>query len=69
MATVGITSAAGLVGFLAEPDPSLRSFALNSLNEHINLLWPEVSNSIAQMYVLRLELLRANSPQRGPLRR
>lgn len=46
---VGLTSAAGLVGFLSEPDPTLQSFALNSLNENIDLLWPEVSASIGEM--------------------
>jgi 26S proteasome regulatory subunit N2 len=46
---VGLTSAAGLVGFLAEPDPALQSFALHRLNQDIDLLWPEVSNSLPQM--------------------
>lgn len=46
---VGLTSAAGLVGFLSEPDPSLQSFALHRLNADIDLLWPEVSASIGQM--------------------
>lgn len=46
---VGLTSAAGLVGFLAEPDPALQSFALNRLNQDIDLLWPEVSASLGQM--------------------
>jgi 26S proteasome regulatory subunit N2 len=48
----GLTSAAGLVGFLSEPDNALRSFALNALNDNIDLLWPEVSGHIGQMYVL-----------------
>jgi len=47
---VGLTSAAGVVGFLSEPDPSLRSFALHRLNENIDLLWPEVAGSVSQMY-------------------
>ena len=45
-------SAAGLVGFLQEPDPDVRSFALERLNDEIDLLWPEVAGSVAQMYVL-----------------
>lgn len=48
----GLTSAAGLVGFLSEPDNALRIFALNALNDNIDLLWPEVSGHIGQMYVL-----------------
>jgi 26S proteasome regulatory subunit N2 len=46
---VGLTSAAGIVGFLVEPDPALRSFALRRLNEEIDLLWPEVAGSVSQM--------------------
>jgi 26S proteasome regulatory subunit N2 len=46
-----LTSAAGLIGFLAEPDPALRSFALHRLNEDVDLLWPELSKSIPQMCV------------------
>ena len=46
---VGLTSAAGVVGFLSEPDPALRSFALQRLNEEIDLLWPEVAGSVSQM--------------------
>ena len=46
---VGLTSAAGLVGFLSEPDPALQSFALQRLNDDIDLLWPEVAGSLAQM--------------------
>lgn len=48
---VAITSAAGLVGFLSEQDVALQSFALQSLNEEIDTVWPEVSGSIGQMYV------------------
>lgn len=46
---VGLTSAAGLVGFLAEPDPVLQAFALERLNEEIDSVWTEVSGSIGQM--------------------
>jgi 26S proteasome regulatory subunit N2 len=46
---VGLTSAAGLVGFLSEPDPALRTFALQRLNENIDSLWPEVAGSLPQM--------------------
>jgi 26S proteasome regulatory subunit N2 len=46
---VGLTSAAGLVGFLAEPDPRLRIYALRRLNDEVDLLWPEVADSVGQM--------------------
>jgi 26S proteasome regulatory subunit N2 len=46
-----LTSAAGLVGFLSEPDPTLQAFALERLNDEIDSVWTEVSGSIGQMYV------------------
>ncbi|KAF2131928.1 26S proteasome regulatory subunit rpn2 [Dothidotthia symphoricarpi CBS 119687] len=49
---VGLTSAAGIVGFLAEPDAALRSFALHRLNEEMDLLWPEVAGSVSQIEAL-----------------
>ncbi|KAF2501035.1 26S proteasome regulatory complex, non-ATPase subcomplex, Rpn2/Psmd1 subunit [Lophium mytilinum] len=49
---VGLTSAAGVVGFLSEPDPALRSFALQRLNKDIDLLWPEVAGSVSQIEAL-----------------
>ncbi len=48
---VGLTSAAGLVGLLAEPDAQLRTYALRRLNDEVDLLWPEVADSVGQMYV------------------
>ena len=48
---VGLTSAAGVVGFLYEPDPALQTFALQRLNDEIDSVWTEVSGSIGQMYV------------------
>jgi 26S proteasome regulatory subunit N2 len=46
---VGLTSAAGLVGFLSEPDPELKIFALRKLDEEIDLLWPEIADSVGKM--------------------
>ena len=48
---VGFPSAAGLVGFLSEPDHALQVFALEKLNSEIDNIWTEVSGSIGQMYV------------------
>jgi hypothetical protein len=48
-AMVGLVSAAGLVGFLSEPDPELRSFALKQLDSQVDLLWTELANSVGQM--------------------
>ena len=51
---VGLTSAAGLVGFLAEPDPQVQTYALARLNEDVDTLWTEVAPSISQMSVTDL---------------
>lgn len=48
---VGLTSAAGLVGFLSEPDPALQAFALERLNDEVDSVWTEITGSIGQMYV------------------
>ena len=49
---VGLTSAAGVVGFLAEPDPDLQVFALQKLNEQINSLWTEVADAVGEIEAL-----------------
>lgn len=49
---VGLTSAAGVVGFLSEPDHELQIFALRKLNEEIDSLWTEVVASIGEVEAL-----------------
>ncbi|KAI9674873.1 MAG: proteasome regulatory particle base subunit [Trizodia sp. TS-e1964] len=49
---VGLTSAAGLLGFLSEPDLSLRVFALKRLDANVDLLWTEIAASIGQIEAL-----------------
>ncbi|KAK6376608.1 proteasome regulatory particle base subunit [Exophiala oligosperma] len=49
---VGLVSAAGLVGFLSEPDPELRSFALKQLDTQVDLLWTEIANSLGEIEAL-----------------
>ena len=49
---VGLTSAAGLVGFLSEPDAELQIFALRTLNEEIDSLWTEVVGSVGEVEAL-----------------
>ncbi|CBF85394.1 hypothetical protein AN1700.2 [Aspergillus nidulans FGSC A4] len=46
---VGLASAAGLVGFLSEPDSELKVFALQTLDSQIDLLWTEVVDAIPQI--------------------
>lgn len=49
---VGLSSAAGVVGYLSEPDPELQIFALRKLNEEIDSLWTEVVGSIGEVEAL-----------------
>ena len=49
---VGLTSAAGVVGFLSEPDAELQIFALRRLNEEIDSLWTEVVGSVGYVEAL-----------------
>lgn len=48
----GLTSAAGILGFLYDTEPELKVFALETLNEEIDTVWTEVAGSVAQMYVI-----------------
>jgi 26S proteasome regulatory subunit N2 len=49
---VGLTSAAGVVGLLSEPDADLQIFALQKLNEQIDSLWTEVAGSVGEIEAL-----------------
>lgn len=49
---VGLTSAAGVVGFLSEPDPELQIFALRKLNDEIDSLWTEVVEAVGDVEAL-----------------
>ncbi|KAJ5632444.1 hypothetical protein N7490_008783 [Penicillium lividum] len=49
---VGVISAAGLVGFLSEPDHELKVYALKSLDSQIDLLWTEVVNAVPEIEAL-----------------
>ena len=46
---VGLVSAAGLVGFLSEPDTELQVFALRKANEGIDSSWTELVDAVPQM--------------------
>ncbi|OGE51691.1 hypothetical protein PENARI_c012G11207 [Penicillium arizonense] len=59
---VGLVSAAGLVGFLSEPDPELKVFALKSLDSQIDLLWTEVVNAVPDIEALYED---ESFPERG----
>ena len=48
----GLVSAAGLVGFLSEPDSELQAFALKQLDSQVDLLWTEIANSVGEIEAL-----------------
>lgn len=47
----GLSSAAGLIGLLDEPDQQLRCYALQKLDELVNQFWPEIAESVSKMFV------------------
>ncbi|EAS30093.2 26S proteasome regulatory subunit Rpn2 [Coccidioides immitis RS] len=49
---VGLVSAAGLVGFLSEPDTELKVFALKTLDTQVDSLWSEIAGSVGQIEAL-----------------
>lgn len=44
-----LVSAAGLIGFLSEPEPELRGFALKQLDNQVDLLWTEIAGAVGEM--------------------
>ncbi|KAI5851178.1 armadillo-type protein [Morchella snyderi] len=48
----GLSSAAGLIGLLDEPDQQLRCYALQKLDELVNQFWPEIAESVSKIEVL-----------------
>lgn len=47
---MALTSAAGLIGFLSEPEPELQTFALKQLESNVDVLWTGVAGAIGEMY-------------------
>ena len=47
----GLTSATGILAFLADEEPELKIFALQTLNDDIDTVWTEVAGALSQMYV------------------
>ena len=56
----GLVSATGVLAFLAEEEPELKVFALQTLNDDIDTVWTEVAGSLSQMYCSHLS--RVSSP-------
>lgn len=47
-----ITSAAGVVTLLDEPEPELQSYALTKLNELVDSFWAEIADSVSKIEIL-----------------
>lgn len=45
----GLVSATGVLAFLAEEEPELKVFALQTLNDDIDTVWTEVASALSQM--------------------
>jgi hypothetical protein len=52
----GLTSAAGLIGLLDEPDQQIRSYALMKLNEVVHEFWAELAGCIPILWVACVEI-------------
>jgi 26S proteasome regulatory subunit N2 len=46
----GLVSATGVLAFLADEEPELKVFALQTLNNDIDTVWTEVASALSQMY-------------------
>ena len=47
----GLITATGVLAFLADEEPELKVFALQTLNDDIDTVWTEVAGALGQMYV------------------
>ena len=47
----GLVSATGVLGFLADEEPELKIFALQTLNDDIDTVWTEVAGALSDLYV------------------
>ncbi|CAK7567700.1 MAG: proteasome regulatory particle base subunit [Sporothrix epigloea] len=48
----GLVTATGVLGFLADEEPELKVFALNTLNDDIDTVWTEVAGAVSQIEAL-----------------
>lgn len=54
----GLITATGVLAFLADEEPELKVFALQTLNDDIDTVWTEVAGALGQMYVRDVETSR-----------
>lgn len=48
---VNITSAAGIIALLDEPEQEIKNFALQKLDHIVNEFWAEISEAVDKMWV------------------
>ena len=54
------SSAAGVLALLSDPEPQLKQYALQALNQLVPQFWAEISEHIALMYVVMHTLIHSN---------
>ena len=47
----GLIFATGVLAFLADEEPELKVYALQTLNDDVDTVWTEVAGSLSEMYV------------------
>lgn len=57
----GLVSATGVLGFLADEEPELKVFALQTLNDDIDTVWTEVAGALSQMFAALPPSLRRDA--------
>lgn len=57
----GLTSASSFLSLLHDPEPEVQVHALNKLDKHVDLFWPEIADSIERMCVLHVSHHRPES--------
>jgi len=50
--SMNVTSAAGVISLLDEPEPQLKAFALNKLDNIVDTFWPEISENVGKIETL-----------------
>lgn len=59
----GLVSATGVLAFLSDEEPELKVFALQTLNDDIDIFWTEVAGALSQLYVLHSIIIFRRLPQ------
>lgn len=58
----GLSSAAGLLALLEEPEISVKEHALKKLNDVVDVFWPEIADANHTLYAMFLPTLLVIAP-------